>query len=385
MKSFNYKNPTEIIFGNGRIKEIGSLLEGKAKKVLLTTGKGSVKKNGIFDTVVKSLKEHGIEYVEYSGIKPNPTLKHAQAGAALAREEKVDGILALGGGSVVDESKAIAIGACYKGDLWDFYCHKAVPKKSIPLYVILTVPATGSEMNPNGVITNEETKDKWGFRTPLNYPVFSILDPETTLSIPIEYTIAAAIDIMTHSMEAYFSKTDNDSFILDRFVEALVKSDLEALERLVKNPKDLEARANIMWTATLAWNGLVNCGAGPHVIVNHVIEHPLSAVYDITHANGLAILIPASMTYYKEKYQKRLAMFGKNVFGLTGDEEKSLADKTIIQFKVLFSRLGVPVTLSEAGITNPDIEFLASQTMKLLGNTDLITKKDVEEILKLAL
>ena len=385
MKSFNYKNPTEIIFGNGRIKEIGSLLKGRAKKVLLTTGKGSVKKNGIFDTVVKSLEENGIEYVEYSGIKPNPTLKHAQAGAAFAREEKVDGILALGGGSVVDESKAIAIGACYKGDLWDFYCHKAEPKKSIPLYVILTVPATGSEMNPNGVITNEETNDKWGYRTPLNYPVFSILDPETTLSIPVEYTIAAAIDIMTHSMEAYFSKTDEDSFILDRFVEALVKADLEAIERLVKNPKDLEARANIMWTATLAWNGLVNCGAGRHVIVNHVIEHPLSAVYDTTHANGLAVLIPASMTYYKEKYQKRLAVFGKNVFGLSGEDEAELADRTIIEFRVLFSRLGVPVSLSEAGINNPDIEYLASQTMKLLGETDLITQKDVEEILKLAL
>ena len=385
MKSFNYKNPTEIIFGNGRIKEIGSLLKGRAKKVLLTTGKGSVKKNGIFDTVVKSLEENGIEYVEYSGIKPNPTLKHAQAGAAFAREEKVDGILALGGGSVVDESKAIAIGACYKGDLWDFYCHKAEPKKSIPLYVILTVPATGSEMNPNGVITNEETNDKWGYRTPLNYPVFSILDPETTLSIPVEYTIAAAIDIMTHSMEAYFSKTDEDSFILDRFVEALVKADLEALERLVKNPKDLEARANIMWTATLAWNGLVNCGAGRHVIVNHVIEHPLSAVYDITHANGPAVLIAASMTYYKEKYQKRLAVFGKNVFGLSGEDEAELADRTIIEFRVLFSRLGVPVSLSEAGINNPDIEYLASQTMKLLGETDLITQKDVEEILKLAL
>ena len=367
------------------LKKPEAFLKAELKKVLLTTGKGSVKKNGIFDTVVKSLEENGIEYVEYSGIKPNPTLKHAQAGAAFAREEKVDGILALGGGSVVDESKAIAIGACYKGDLWDFYCHKAEPKKSIPLYVILTVPATGSEMNPNGVITNEETNDKWGYRTPLNYPVFSILDPETTLSIPVEYTIAAAIDIMTHSMEAYFSKTDEDSFILDRFVEALVKADLEALERLVKNPKDLEARANIMWTATLAWNGLVNCGAGRHVIVNHVIEHPLSAVYDITHANGLAVLIPASMTYYKEKYQKRLAVFGKNVFGLSGEDEAELADRTIIEFRVLFSRLGVPVSLSEAGINNPDIEYLASQTMKLLGETDLITQKDVEEILKLAL
>ena len=168
-------------------------------------------------------------------------------------------------------------------------------------------------------------------------------------------------------------------------MEALVKADLEALERLVKNPKDLEARANIMWTATLAWNGLVNCGAGRHVIVNHVIEHPLSAVYDITHANGLAVLIPASMTYYKEKYQKRLAVFGKNVFGLSGEDEAELADRTIIEFRVLFSRLGVPVSLSEAGINNPDIEYLASQTMKLLGETDLITQKDVEEILKLAL
>src|SRR5574344_898770 len=189
MKNFNYKNPTEIIFGNGRIKEIGELLEGKVKKVLLTYGKGSIKENGIYETVTKSLKEHNIKYVEFAGIKPNPTLEKAQEGADLAKREGVDGILSVGGGSVLDESKAIAIGACYDGDLWDFYSHKATPKKSIPIYDILTFPATGSEMNPNTVITNKKTNDKWGFRTSLNFPVFSILDPETTLSIPIKYTI----------------------------------------------------------------------------------------------------------------------------------------------------------------------------------------------------
>src|SRR5574344_953433 len=234
MQNFNYKNPTEIIFGNGRIREIGKRLEGKVKKVLLTYGKGSIKDNGVYEKVTKELEEHGIKYVEYSGIKPNPTLSHAQYGAEIAREENVDAILAVGGGSVIDESKAIALGACYKENLWDFYEGIAIPEKTIPLYVILTVPATGSEMNPNGVITNEITKIKKGFRCRQNYPVFSILDPEITLSVPIEYTNLAAVDIMAHSIEAYFSKQDQDSYVLDRFVEALGKIILESVERLNK-------------------------------------------------------------------------------------------------------------------------------------------------------
>jgi len=382
MKNFNYQNPTEIIFGNGRIKEIGELLEGRAKKVLLTYGKGSIKENGVFDIVTKSLKEHEIEYVEFSGIKPNPTLKKAQEGAELAKKEQVDGILSVGGGSVLDESKAIAIGACYDGDLWDFYSKKAVPKKSIPIYAILTVPATGSEMNPNGVITNEETKDKWGYRTPLNFPLFSILDPETTLSIPIKYTILAGLDIMTHAMEAYFSKEDNDSYILDRYVEALVKSVLESLDRLVKNPRDLGARENLMWTATLAWNGLNHCGVGKFIIVNHVMEHPLSATYDITHAAGLAALIPASMKYYLERYRTRLEQFGKNVFELS--ESEDLAERTITGFENLFKKYNVASNLTDAGIINPDTNKLADLTMKLLGKTDLITKEEIVSIYELA-
>ncbi len=386
MKSFNYKNPTEIIFGNGRIKEIGERLKPHAKKVLLTCGKGSIKDNGVYDTVVKSLKENGIEFVEYSGIKPNPTLAHSQAGAELAKKEQVDGILAVGGGSVVDESKAIAIGACYDGSLWDFYTAKAIPEKSIPLFVVLTVPATGSEMNPNGVITNEETNDKWGFRTDLNFPVFSILDPETTLSIPLEYTKYSAIDIMTHSMEAYFSKEDNDSYILDRYVEALVKSVLESMDRLIKNPQDLGARENLMWTSTLAWNGSVHCGVGRFVIVNHVIEHPLSAIYDITHAAGLSILIPASMKYYFDKYQKRLSIFGRNVFGISESDDKRAAEMTINAFAAWFKKIGAPTSLTEAGIVDSDVEKLAGLTMKLLGKSaeGLITEQDIVNILNLA-
>lgn len=386
MKNFDYKNPTEIIFGNGRIKEIGSRLKGKTKKVLLTYGKGSVKENGVFDVVVTSLKENGIDYVEYSGIKPNPTLAHSQAGAQLAKRENVDGILALGGGSVLDESKAIAIGACYDGNLWDFYEGKAVPEKSIPLYTILTVPATGSEMNPNGVITNEETNDKWGYRTELNFPVFSILDPQTTLSIPLKYTALAAIDIMTHSMEAYFSKEDKNSYIIDRYVEALVKSVIESMDKLLVNPQDIEARANLMWTSTLAWNGMVHCGVGKFIIVNHVIEHPLSAIYDIPHAAGLSLLIPASMSYYFEKYKERLAMFGKNVFGISEENKEKAARETIESFITWFKKLGAPTTLSEAGITDPDVEKMSSLTMKLLGTSadGQITQQDIINILNIA-
>jgi len=383
MKKFNYLNPTEIVFGNGEISRLGELLKkyDRSKKLLLTYGKGSIKKLGIYDTVVKILKENKIDFVEFGGIKPNPELSHALEGIEFAKSNNVDGILAVGGGSVIDESKAIAAGCLYDGDVWDFYSGKAIPQKTLPLYVVLTVPATGSEMNMVSVLSNTEINSKSRMVSILNNPIFSILDPELTLSIPIEYTILASIDIIAHSIEAYFSKEDEDSYVLDNLVEGIVKTVIESMERLYKNPKDLSARENLMWAATMAWNGLVHCGTGKFVTVNHVIEHPLSAVYDIPHASGLAVLIPASMIYFEDKYKNRLARFGRNVFGLSGE---NLSHNTALEFGCLFKKYNVPTTLSELGINNPDIDYLAELAFNAVPFKDRLSKTEITEILKLA-
>lgn len=386
MQSFNYKNPTEIILGNGRINEIGSLLRGKVNKLLLVYGAGSVKMNGVYDKVVRSLNENGIEFVEYSGVKPNPVLTHAQKGADFAKAEKVDSILALGGGSVVDESKAIALGACYDGSLWDFFEGKTKPEKSLKLFVILTVPASGSEMNSNSVITNENTNDKWGFRTDLNYPIFSILDPEVTVSLPLEYTALTAVDIITHAIEAYFSKQDKSSYIMDRYVEAIVKSVMQSMDLLIENPRNIDARANLMLAATLAWNESVHCGVGKFTAINHVIQAPMSAIYDITHAAGLSAILPSTMRYFFESYKHKLATFGHNVFEIQETDVDVAANKTIDAFVAWFEKLKVPTSISQCCQNEFDIDLMVNAAMRRLGTgPSVLNEENIKKILEMAM
>ena len=386
MKEFKYKNPTEIIFGEGKIAKVGELLKPHVKKLMLTYGNGSIKKNGVYDAVVTSLKENGVDFVEYCGIKPNPVLSHVRAGIEFAKSEKVDAILAVGGGSVIDESKAIAVGSCYEGDVWDFFSGEAVPQKALKIFTILTVPAAGSEMNGGMVITNEQTHDKFGFGTPVAYPLFSILDPTATLSLPIQYTAYAAVDILTHATEAYFTKTDKSSFVIDRAVEAVLKSLIEATNMLVENPQDLDARANFMWTATLAWNGSLNCGVGSFGMPNHIIEHPISAVYDIAHGAGLAMVVPAWMKYFLKKYEDRFALFARNVFGVVEADDAKAAIKGREKLLEWFKSINVTTTFSEAGISNPDLDKLATLAMGVMGSKGLpfMTIEEIKAVLKIA-
>lgn len=386
MKNFNYKNPTEIIFGEGRIKEIGERIKPFANKVLLTYGKESIKKNGIYDRVVASLQKNGVDFVEYSGIKPNPVLSHAKKGAEFAKEQGIDAVLAVGGGSVIDESKAIALGACYDGDLWDFFCGETIPEKSLKVFTILTVPAAGSEMNGGMVLTNEETQDKFGFSCPLSYPVFSILDPSVTLSLPVKYVTYAAVDVFTHATEAYFTKKDQNSFVIDRAVEGVLKALIEATDKIIANPSDIDARANFMWTATLAWNGSLNCGVGFFGMPNHIIEHPISAVYDIAHGAGLAIVLPAWMSVFEKRYLSRFALLARNVFGV----EESDDDKATFQGREAllkwFKKIGVPVSFKEAGIENIDTEKLSALALAVMGSKGgtFMTQDEIKQVLEIA-
>lgn len=386
MKEFTYKNPTEIIFGEGKIANIGELIKPYTKRLLLTYGGGSIKKNGIYDIVINSLRENEVDFIEYSGIKPNPVLSHAKAGIELVKAEKIDTILAVGGGSVIDESKAIAIGACYDNDVWDFFSGEAIPNKALKVFTVLTVPAAGSEMNGGMVITNEETQDKFGFGTSVAYPVASILDPTATLSLPVQYTTYAAVDIFAHATEAYFTKEDKNSFVIDRAVEGVIKSLIESTNAIVMNPQDIDARANFMWTATLAWNGCLNCGVGFYGLPNHIIEHPISAVYDVAHGAGLGIVIPAWMQYFSSKYQDRFALFARNVFGvIENDDAKAaiLCREMLIEW---FKSINIGVSFSEIGIVNPDLDRLATLALNVMGSKGepFMVKEDIIKVLEIA-
>lgn len=358
MKNFTYKNPTKIIFGENTISQIGEELRGKVKKVLLTYGKSSIKDNGTYDKVTEALKHNDIEWIEYSGIQANPLLSHANEGARIAREKNVDAILAVGGGSVIDESKAIAAGAFFDGCVWNFILGNATVEKALPLYTILTIPATGSEMNMGLVLTNDETLDKFGWGNPNLYPVASILDPTLTLTVPKNQTAFTSVDIIAHSIEAYFTKEDNDTALLDGYVEALVKSVINSADRILENPKDLSARANLMWTATMAWNGLNHCGVGRFFLNNHQLEHPISALYHLAHGEGLAILIPAWMKHFKKEKEAKLSGFFDAVF------KCSDVEKGINSLQNWFEKIGAPTSFAKAGVLEPDIEKLTQLALR---------------------
>lgn len=379
MKNFTYKNPTKIIFGENTVGQIGEEIKPYAKKVLLAYGKSSIKQNGTYDKVIKSLIENGIEWVEYPDIQANPLLSHANEGANFARANEVDAILAVGGGSVIDESKAIAAGTKHNGCIWDLILGRAEIKDALPLFTVLTIPATGSEMNMGFVLTNDDTLDKFGWGNSKLYPVTSILDPTTTLTVPKQQTAYTSVDIIAHSIEAYFTKEDNDTPLLDGYVENLVKSVMNSADRILKDPKDISARANLMWTATMAWNGLNHCGVGKFFLNNHQMEHPVSALYGLAHGEGLAIIIPAWMKHFSKQKEAKLTQFFKAVF------DDPNIEKGIEKLSKWFEIIGAPNTFSQAKIENPDIDRLTKLALRCGEHRGSnLTKEDIESIYKLA-
>ncbi len=381
MKSFTYKNPTKIIFGENTIPQIGSELKSDGiEKVLLTYGKNSIKQNGVYNQVIKSLQDNGIKWIEYSGIQPNPLLSHANEGAKYAVANEVDAILAVGGGSVIDESKGIAAGAKYSGCIWDLIIGKAEVKEALPVYTILTIPATGSEMNMGLVLTKDDTLDKFGWGNPKLYPRVSIMDPTVTITVPENQTAYTSVDIIAHSIEAYFTKEDNDTPFLDGYVENLVKSVMISADRIKKDPKDLGARSNLMWTATMAWNGLNHCGTGKFYLNNHQLEHPISSLYNLAHGEGLAILIPAWMKHSKISKEAKLSQFFKAIF----DDQN--IDNGIHKLELWFDKIGAPTSFTEAGINEPDIEKLTELAIRCGEHRGSnLSKEDIRAIYTLAI
>ena len=389
MKNFVYNIPTKIFFGKGQIEKIGEEILKYGKKVLLVYGKGSVKANGIYDKVVEILNKNGIEFFEVAGVNPNPRTETVYYGADICKKNNIDLILAMGGGSTIDCAKAIGLQSKYEGDFWtDFYIggKKELIKEVTPVASILTLAATGSEMNGSTVISNTAVNMKVGFNHPKLKPVFSVEDPEYTYSVSRYQTCAGAVDIMSHLFEQYFS-AEKDGFMQNRLIEGLLKTIIHYAPIALENPRDYEARANIMWTSSMALNELVTYGKESTDWATHQIEHQLSAVYDITHGIGLGILTPAWMKYVlSDENIHRFVDYGKNIWNLSGTD-REIAEKSIEKTREFFTSLGCPASLSEINIDDSHFEEMAANAVFRgnLGSMKKLTKEDVVEIYKLAL
>ncbi|MDD5824205.1 MAG: iron-containing alcohol dehydrogenase [Firmicutes bacterium] len=385
MDNFNYSVPTKIYFGKGQIKHLTEMKE-YGNKVLMVYGGGSIKRNGIYDAAIALLKEAEIEVVELSGVEPNPRIETVRKGAEICKAEGVDMILAVGGGSTIDCSKVIGGAAKYDGDAWDLVTNPLLIEASLPIFSILTLSATGSEMDAFAVISNMATNDKIGTASPLFKPVFSILDPEYTFSVPKRQTAAGTADIMSHTFENYFTNVEGAG-IQGHLCEAVLKTLVEYAPIAMTDPENYDARANLMWASSLAINGLLSDGAGV-AWTAHPIEHELSAYYDITHGEGLAIITPVWMETCMEKEPRTIAdfaKFGRVVFGISGDDDEAVAKAAVAELrKFLFETLEIPSTLRAVGIdTKENFPIMAEKAAKgCRGSYVALTAEDIEAMLE---
>ena len=359
MTNFTYSIPTVVHFGRGQIQKLGGEIAARAGRVLVVYGGGSVKRNGVYDDAVGQLKAHGIQWAELPGVEPNPRIATVREGVRLCREQGLDGVLALGGGSAIDCAKAVAAGALYGGDPWELSAKKLTPERALPIFAVLTMAATGSEMDDIAVISNPETNEKESFSGPCCYPAVSILDPTYTYTLPASQTAAGTADIMSHNLENYFSPIE-DNYLADSLAEAILRSCVKYGPKAIETPDDYEARANLMWNASWAINGFLKMGKGVAWSV-HRMEHELSAFYDITHGVGLAILTPNWMRYVlNEKTEGRFARYGEAVWGLDASRpRRELAESAIQKTQDFFTSLGLPATLSEIGISSEHFPEMA--------------------------
>lgn len=386
MLNFNFHVPTRIIFGRDRIGELGKEVRKYGNRVLLVYGGGSIKRTGLYDRVIDILTGNGVSYVELSGIQPNPRITSVRDGVKLCRDNQVELVLAVGGGSVIDCAKIIAAGVNYEGDPWDFFIHKARITGALPIGTVLTLAATGSEMNVNAVISNEDTGQKLGIGSRHLYPRFSILDPTYTFTVPASQTAAGTADIMSHVFEQYFSPTPG-GFILDRMAEAMLKTCIYYGPIAVAEPNNYEARANLMWTGTLALNGLLSSGRETDWGV-HEIEHVISALYDVTHGVGLVILIPHWMRHVlSERTAPKLAEYARRVWDIVGDDDFVVASLGIEKTAAFFRSLGLATNLREVGVKESRLEEMADQltaNRQPLGAFGQLNRSDVLAILRAA-
>jgi alcohol dehydrogenase YqhD (iron-dependent ADH family) len=387
MQNFIFENPTRIIFGKGQIEETGREVAQFGKKVLLVYGEGSIKKSGVYDRVVASLQDADIEIAEFSGVKANPVLSHALEGIEVARKKEVDVILAVGGGSVIDTAKTIAVGAKTDDDLWDYFTREKAIEDALPVLTVVTLSASASEMNPAAVITNEEEAQKFSIRSPFIQPKTSILDPTTLFTLSPSYSAYSAVDAIIHMLEGYFNNTESEGTMQDRLVEAIMRTIMESTEVILKNPTDYNARANMMWSAVLAFNGLTTAGMGMVSLPAHMIEHSLSALYDIAHGAGLSIVMPAWMSHVVDDNPSKFARLAREIFGVEEAEDLKAGREGIIRLREWFASIGSPVSLKDAGIPEGDIGTIAENARELAKVWGLknYTEEIIADILRLCI
>lgn len=389
MNSFIYNIPTKVYFGENQLGNLGKELTKFGKRVLLTYGGGSIKRSGLYDRVITELRGAGMEIFELSGIEPNPRIDSVREGVKICKKEGIDVLLAVGGGSTIDATKFMAAGACVDHDAWEFFGANAKPiERALPIVTILTLSATGSEMDTGGVISNLETGDKLGRLAQPLLPKVSFLDPTLTYSVSKYQTACGAADIMSHIIEVYFN-TQDDLFMLDCFMEGLLKTVVKFAPMALAEPENYEARANLMWSSSWAINGFIN-GGKRKAWSCHPMEHELSAVYDITHGLGLAILTPRWMEYcLDETTVDKYVQYGVNVFGIDPKQEKMTIAKESIRrtAEFFFDTLGLQRTFTEVGIKRADFDLMAEKACRYgdIKGFKTLTKEDVIKIYEMCL
>ncbi|MDW8034286.1 MAG: iron-containing alcohol dehydrogenase [Nitrososphaerota archaeon] len=389
MKDFEFQCPTKIIFGRGVEKKVGDEVVKYSRRVLFHYGSGSIKRIGLYEKVIKSLKEAGVEFIELPGVKPNPRLSLVKKGIEVCRKEKIDFILAVGGGSVIDSAKAIAVGVTYDGDVWDFYTRKVEPKEALPIGVVLTIPGAGSEVSPSSVITNEEDWSKLSLTTELLRPRFAFMNPEVTFSVPPYQTACGVADIMAHVMERYFTNVRNTD-LTDGLCEATLKTVIKNAPIVLREPDNYDARAEIMWASTIAHNDILETGRIADW-ASHIIEHEISGLYDVSHGAGLAVIFPSWMKYVYRNRIEKFIQFAVKVWNVDPDFEnpEKTALEGIERLRSFFKQIGLPTTLRELGIPTDRLEYMASRCTKQghlkIGNLVKLGKNDVLNILLNAL
>ncbi len=388
MNNFEFRNPTKIIFGKGSENKVGAEVALFGKKVLLHYGSGSIKASGLYDRVCASLKAAGVEWIELGGVKPNPRLGLVREGIKLCKANKVDFVLAVGGGSAIDSAKAIAMGALIDGDVWDFYVGKGSPVKALPVGTVLTIPAAGSESSDSTVVTNEDGDLKRGCTASVLYPVFSVLNPELTFTLPKFQVACGATDIMAHLMERYFTNVTNVSFT-DRLIEATMKTIIDKTPLVLENPKDYDAWSELMWAGTVAHNNLLNTGrVGDWA--SHDIEHEISGIYDVAHGAGLAVVFPAWMKHVLKHDLARFVQWSVRVWNVDMDVYKpeAVALEGIRRLEAFSRSIGLATTLAGLGIKADRIDEMAKKctngNTRTVGNFVKLDQEAVRAILKLA-
>jgi len=381
MRDFTFYNPTRIEFGKGKEGNIGQYVkEFGVGSVLILHGSGRIKKDGLFGRVTASLAEQSISFETVGGVISNPVISLVRDAVKVVKEKNLQGIVAVGGGSVLDSAKAIAAGAKYDGEVWDFFVGEAEVGEAIPVVSIMTLAATGSEMNPYGVVTNEETRQKYAIGSPLLFPKVSVINPELMATVTSDYLAYSAVDIFSHCLDLYFSAE-----YFPEYTAALIENILQTVMRttdvLLKNPDDYDARGEFAWAATMALNGNTFAGVEGNTYDTHMIEHAMGALYNVPHGAGLAVVLPAWMTSIKKQRPERFERFAKKLFGVSD------ADTGIAKLTEWFSSIGAPVTFAQADLSADDVELIAENAFgnaKLWGMDQMYPQERIAEILKMA-